>query len=310
MSHSVRKHSKSAQKNQLFEKKSATNNIVWTIACICIFIVCFVQVFAVFWMLYTSLKSDLDLFISVFALPKKFHWENYESILYLLRMEVYITGRGYVQFGLWDMLKNSVMMSVFMPMMGSIVTVCTAYILSKFRFPGRDVLIALNIFVMIFPIVGNLASALKINTMIGRYDNLALMCLLGHHPFGFNLLIYLNMFNGIDNTYMEAAKIDGAGNFTIFLKIMTPMILPTVVVFYILAVLGTWNDYNTPLVWLPSYPNLALGMYDFQYNSSKYAATLPQVLAGFVLMSIPSVLFFSMNQKLITSKMMVGGLKG
>ena len=116
--------------------------------------------------------------------------------------------------------------------------------------------------------------------------------------------------NTIDDSVIEAARVDGAGHFRTFVQIVLPSVLPTIAVFYLLGVLGMWNDYMTPLLWLPTYPNLALGMFQFQYDSAKYAATLPVILCGFVIVSVPSVIFYFCNQKLITSKMMVGGLKG
>lgn len=298
--------------NILFRKKSIVNNIVWFFSYLFLLVICAFQVFIVFWMIYTSLKDDYMLALNKLSLPSsnQLHFENYRDVLSLLKMEVFIAGKGFVKFGLVEMIKNSVLIAVCMPIAHTISSVITAYVISKYKFKGRELLIWINMIVMILPITGNLASALKVNNLIGRYDNLIMMCILGAQPFGFNLLIYIGMFNRVDNTYREAAQIDGAGNFRIFLQIMVPMIAPTIIVFYILAVLGNWNNYELPLVWLPSYANLALGMYDFQYNSAKYASTLPQVLAGFVLMSIPSIVFFGLNQKLITSKMMVGGLKG
>ena len=100
------------------------------------------------------------------------------------------------------------------------------------------------------------------------------------------------------------------GHLKIFFSIMTPMIAPTIFVFYILAVLGGWSNYEITLIWLPSYPNLARGIYESQYNAQLYGATMPEVLAGFVIVSIPSMIFYLFNQRLIASKMIVGGLKG
>ena len=168
----------------------------------------------------------------------------------------------------------------------------------------------INLFVIIFPIVGGLASSLQVSHFLGRYDNLLMMCITGAHPFtGLGLLIQMGFYEAIPKEMMEAAQIDGANHWQTFINIHFPVILPTFFLYYMLAIFGSWNDYQTPLVWLPSYPNVALGIYQFQYDAAKYAATLPQVLAGFVYMSIPTVVFYFLNQELLTSRMVMAGLK-
>ena len=103
--------------------------------------------------------------------------------------------------------------------------------------------------------------------------------------------------------------IDGGGHLTVFLKIIIPIMMPTLCALYILAFIGSWNDYSASLIYLPSVPTLAYGLYLFQYDSAKYGASLPEVLAGFAICSIPSVVLFCSFQKVITKSLTVGGLK-
>lgn len=297
----------------VYSTRSVADKTVLTIVIVLLLMVALSQMYVLFWMLYTSLKDDVALFLDMFALPKigEFCWSNYSSILKLVRVSIFVPGKGYVSYGFGTLLRNSFLLAVFMPLQGQIVSTITAYILSKYRFKGRSFILAVNFFVIIFPVVGDLASGLKINYAIGRYDNFIMMCVTGAHPFtGLNLLIQMSFYDAIPKEMMEAARIDGAGHFITFFRIHFPLILPTFFLYYMLAVFASWNDYMTPLVWLPSFPNLALGMFQFQYDAAKYAATLPQVLAGFVIVSIPSVVFYLCNQKLITSRMVMSGLKG
>ena len=297
------------KRNKIFEK-SVSNNVVFGIVTFFLVLICLVQVYLVFWMVMTSLKDDVDFFLDMFGLPQILHFENYSNIFKLIRVEVFVAGKGYVTYGLGRMFLNSVLMALLLPINTIVMNVLVAYVLSKLKFKAKGFLLGLNIFVMILPLVGNLSSQLVINNKIGRYDNLFMMSIMGGQPFGMSVLMYMAAFRGVPDDFMEAASIDGAGHFKTFLKIMLPPILPMALVFYVLAVLQSWADYQTPLVWLPSYPNLALGMYRFQFDIAKYSATLPQVLAGFVLMSIPSVFFFLANQSLISKNLIVGGLKG
>lgn len=297
----------------VFGTKSFWDKILYGFSLFCLFAVCFLQLYLLLWMCYSSLKDDIDMFISLFALPKynALHWENFSTAIKLIRAELFIEGQGYVSFGLPVLIKNSVILALVLPIQGQIVMTITAFILAKYQFKGRDLLLKINYFVMIFPIVGSLASSLKVNYLLGRFDNLFMMCVTGAHPFGgLGLLIQMSFYAAIPKEMMEAAQVDGASHFQNFFHIHLPIVLPTVFLYYILAVFGAWNDYMTPLVWLPSLPNVALGIYQFQYDAAKYAATLPQVLAAFILMSIPTIIFYLMNQKMIASRLVMTGLKG
>jgi len=87
--------------------------------------------------------------------------------------------------------------------------------------------------------------------------------------------------------------------------------LPTDMVIFVLSFLGAWNDYQTFMIWLPDTPNLAYGLYMFQGISRKlYKASTVEIMAGFSLVIIPTVILYVSSQKLILSKFTVGGLKG
>ncbi|HAS56207.1 MAG TPA: hypothetical protein DCR94_02960, partial [Firmicutes bacterium] len=84
---------------------------------------------------------------------------------------------------------------------------------------------------------------------------------------------------------------------------------------FLLSFLGAWNDYASFKIWLPSYSNLAYGLYEFQDNvlnlaGGGNAGTVPMVMAGFTIVVIPTILVYFLSQKLIMSKFTVGGLKG
>ncbi|MBO6263757.1 MAG: carbohydrate ABC transporter permease [Clostridia bacterium] len=260
------------------------------------------------WMLLTSVKGLLDYQESFLGWPKTFHWENYTRIFDLLSIEVVKDGNTYIYY-IWNLLQNSLMLSIFSPLFSLLPVVLTSYVVSKFTFVGKQTLRNINIFVMIIPLVGNLANTLLVYRKLGLYNNFWPFIIFPHQPFGFNFLLLYGVFKAIPDSYSEAVQIDGGGHMTVFLRIMLPMVVPTLVTLYVLGFISSWNDYSTPLVYLRSVPNLAYGLYEFQYNSSKYGAILPEILAGFVICSIPSVVLFISFQKVITRSLMIGGIK-
>ncbi len=260
------------------------------------------------WMLMTSVKSRLEFQEGFLSIPQVWRWDNYTKIFSLLKIEVIKNGEFY-NYNVFQMLGNSLIMAVFKSFFGLLTVVLTSYVVAKYDFPLRKTLFNINIFVMTIPIVGSLANSLTIYKEVGLYNNLWAYIIFPGSPFGFNFLLLYGAFKSIPNSYSEAVFVDGGGHFTVFFKIILPIMLPTLSALYILAFIGYWNDYSSTLIYLPSVPTLAYGLYIFQYDSAKYMATLPQVLAGFTICSIPSVVLYCSFQKVITKSLTVGGLK-
>ena len=97
-------------------------------------------------------------------------------------------------------------------------SLCTAYILSKFKFKGRNFLYALAIIIQIIPVYGTQTAAYMFCEQIGLVDNLWGLWITAANGFDYTFLIVYSYFEGIDKNYSEAAKMDGAGNFTIFAR--------------------------------------------------------------------------------------------
>ena len=260
------------------------------------------------WMMMTSFKGRLDYADSFLGLPARWRFENYTSIFEILKVEVIRGGQLY-EYNVFNMLGNSLILATFGSFFGLLSVVLCSYCVAKYDFKLRKLLFNINIFVMVIPIVGSLANTLTVYRQLGIYNNFLLYIILPGGSFGFNFLLLYGAFKAIPNSYSEAVFIDGGGHLTVFLKIIIPIMMPTLCALYILAFIGSWNDYSASLIYLPSVPTLAYGLYLFQYDSAKYGASLPEVLAGFAICSIPSVVLFCSFQKVITKSLTVGGLK-
>lgn len=260
------------------------------------------------WMIMTSFKGRLDYADSFLGLPTTWRFENYTSIFEILKVEVIRNGQFY-EYNIFGMLGNSLILAVFKSFFSLLSVVLCAYCVAKYDFKLRKLLFNINIFVMVIPIVGSLATTLTVYRQFGIYNNFLMYIIFPGSPFGFNFLLLYGAFKAIPNSYSEAVFIDGGGHLTVFLRVIIPVMLPTLSALYILSFIGLWNDYSASLIYLPSVPTLAYGLYLFQYDSAKYGASLPEVLAGFAICSIPSVVLFCSFQKVITKSLTVGGLK-
>ena len=164
---------------------------------------------------------------------------------------------------------------------------------------------------MILPIVGAMPSELRILRALGIYNTIFGMLILKANFLGAYFLMFHAFFSHIPKDYYEAAAIDGAGNFTILFRMVFPMVKTLFWTIVLLYFLGNWNDYNITLIYAPSYPTLAYGLYSFNMSNNPEIADTPHKMAGAMMLFIPIFLFFCIFQKkLIGENLSAGGIKG
>ena len=270
-------------------------------------------IYPIFWMIINSFKDEFDYGMNLFNFPTKWMWSNYIEVVKFIKIEKTVVGQGTRYIYLGEMIYNTLFRCIVENFIGLYFTVTCAYALARFEFPGKKFIYKLCIVIMIVPIIGNMPSALQVHKALGTYDNMYTR-LIGAPAtiFSMNYLILYGAFKALPQAYSEAAEIDGAGRFTVMMKIMIPMQMPLCVTFFVLNFLGIWNDYATSLVYLPSYPNLAYALYQFRESSTSGAsgATSAMILAGYALIMVPTALLYLACHKFINSKIVVGGLKG
>ena len=268
-------------------------------------------IYPILWVLFSSLKDTYDYTLRPFSLPDIWDVENYSTAWAALTVEVWNpTSKTLVTYNYGNMFFYSVVITTVTSFLGVFLPAITAYIVAKYRFRGRDLLYKVALFTMIVPIIGSLSSSLAIRRALGIYDNLIPYLLTSSSGFGFNFILLYGAFKSISWTYAEAAFIDGAGHHTVMYRIFMPMMMPTLFALFVLGFVGGWNDYMTIITYLPSYPNLAYGIYMFNALSTVNQHSDPVVMAGFVLVAIPTVTIWCVAQKFVSNKVVVGGLKG
>lgn len=264
------------------------------------------------WMVINSFKGYIEYYqTQPFEFASKFSFDNYTYAIEHLNLTL-STSKGIFRYNFWSMIGYSFIYAAGSSFLNVFLSACCAYVISKYKFVGRELIYAIGIVVMALPIIGAFPSAMVIRRALGVYDNVLLTILTGPSTAfsGMVFLILYAAFKAIPWDYAEAVFIDGGGHFKVFTQIMLPLIVPTCAVLFILGFIGNWNDYESFLIWMPSTANLAYGMFYYQEYSSATGATAPSILAGFVIVAIPTSALYLASQKLVNSKFTVGGLKG
>jgi ABC-type glycerol-3-phosphate transport system permease component len=127
--------------------------------------------------------------------------------------------------------------------------------------------------------------------------------------FGTQILMFLGAMNNIPDGVLEAAKIDGAGHYSIFFQVMLPQAMPTMFAIFLLGFIGSWNDYMGPLLYLEDYPTLATGLMVFEKDMI-YNINMPVFYAGTVILVLPTIVLFAVFSDKMMTSVSIGGLKG
>ncbi len=208
-----------------------------------------------------------------------------------------------------EMLFNSLVYATVMSLVNMSTQLMVAYAVAKFNFKFRNVLYFTAIVVMLIPIVGALPSEMQMAESLGLIDNvLGISIMRSKYP-GMHFLIFYSMFKGISWTYAEAAQMDGAGHWRILLSIMMPLVTNVLIGVFILQFITNWNEYYTPMLFTPSFPTVALGLYSYDHSSEGYVTTTEKLAACFVT-CIPVLALFIIFRNKIMGNLSMGGIKG
>lgn len=234
----------------------------------------------------------------------------FNKLLEAMRLEKIIpTKYSSAKITMFGMLKNSLVLIAVCTGLQAIVPVITGYVVARYKTRLGAVAVQLVIISMVVPAIGSTASTYAFMSAIKLKDKWLGIFLMNAGGLGFGMLLYKNYFSSISWEYAESAFLDGAGNLRVFFSIMYPQALPLIVSMAILNVIGLWNDYMTPYLFLNSKPTVALGVYSIQTRAEQSGA-MPQAFAAMTFMTVFVLAIYAGFSKTIMSSMSVGGLKG
>ena len=149
---------------------------------------------------------------------------------------------------------------------------------------------------MVLPIVGSLPAEINMAKMLNIYGTMWGMFIMKASFLGPYFLVFAAIFKGVPKDYTEAGYIDGANDFNIFFSVMFPMVKDTFMTILLILFIGFWNDYSVPLVYLPDYPPLALGLYLFNSSTDNAISSVPIKMAGCFMVTLPILIVFIIFQ--------------
>lgn len=258
----------------------------------------FVAVLPVVSCAITAFKTDTEYQrTNVMVLPES--WLNFDNFVQAFQKAN--MGRAFM---------NSVIILVCVLVISVFVGTQLAYVLNRFKFPGNNLIRNLFLFATLLPGVAMQVSVYEIMTNLHFINSLPGYIIMMCGTDVISIYIYIQFFENISVSLDESAIVDGASYFTIFYKILLPLLKPAIVTSCILKGVGTYNEYYSANLYLQdkkNLPTVATSLYTFVGPlGSKYNL----ICAGVIISLLPALILFITCQKQIYSGLTSGAVKG
>jgi alpha-1,4-digalacturonate transport system permease protein len=207
-----------------------TNLFVWLLLVVAALIV----VFPLYWMFATAVRPKKEIFGGGFDLvPSTLVWSNFSDAWNKLP---------------WDQFYiNSIAIAAIAVPVTVFINLLAGYTFAKYKFPGRDILFLLMISTLMIPIQVIMVPEFLIVAKLG-WVNTWWGVLVPRAAEAFGLFMVRQFMVSIPDELIEAARLDGAGEFAIFRKVVLPLSWPVIAVLSIFTFMWRWNDFAWPLV--------------------------------------------------------------
>lgn len=268
------------------------------------------MIYPLFWALITSVKEQYDFLDNVLGLPTKILTENFATVIEYFEVPAQ---KGDIQefHGFWQMCLNTILYVGGCSLTATLIPCITAYATAKFpQKKMSSIIYGVVIVTMMIPIVGSYPAEIDMLQKLGLYNTLLGTWIQKANFLGMYFLVFHAAFKGLAKDYSEAAEIDGANELTVMTRIMLPLVRNAFFTVFLVKFVEFWNDYQMPLLYLPSRPTLSFGLYYISNNTANMISTVPMRMAGCIIILIPIVVIFTIFSDKLMGNITLGGVKG
>ena len=292
--------------HKLFKKFGVFNIVL----CVFLFVYAFSMIYSIFWGFITSVKSIDEFRRNVIGLPHNWTFENYILVFNNFVVERTTESGTMQKVYIETQLLNSLIYVFGTCIMATLVPCITAYLCANFDYLLSKFVYGIVIVVMALPIIGAYPSELQILNALRLYDTWAGVFIQTGSFLGIYFLVFYSAFRGIPKDYAEAAALDGGSEWTILFRIMLPLAKNVILTVLLLNGVSFWNNYQAPLLYLPSRPTLSYGLYYIANAGRNEMFYVPPRMAGILLVILPILAIFFIFKDKMMENVSMGGIKG
>ncbi|MFC5403554.1 carbohydrate ABC transporter permease [Cohnella soli] len=261
---------------------------------VCLALLVALTLVPILFMFYSSLKSNSQILGSFWSLPSPPQWDNYAEAF----------------SSIWRYVVNTILYSAGASTLVVYLSAVSGYLFAKKAFPGKEFLFLLLLAMMMVPAVLTLIPAYVWYEKLGL-TNTPLAIIIAHAAGGqiFGTFLCRTSMEGVPNSLFEAARIDGAKEWTVFARIVLPLSVPILATIFIMQAVGTYNDYVWPLLTIRDSDLQMVGVGLTQFTKQFGITDKGVQFAAYTIASAPLIAVFSFGMKYYIQGMAQGALK-
>ncbi len=273
-------------------------------------VICFLTLYPIWYVIVNSLNEGMDAMKGgIYWWPREFTLSNYKAV--------------FANQGILTSFGVTIAKTVIGTLTHVLFTAMVAYALSRRELRGRNIYMFVGIVTMFFS--GGLIPYFLLLRDIGLLDNFLVYIVPALFNF-FHLIIFVSFFREIPTSLEEAAKMDGASDIKIFLKVIIPLSMPVIATIALFQGVYQWNDYFAGIIFVndPELQPIQTYLYKVVAESSsnqmmvnapggvanKSVTSQSIKLATMVVTTLPIVLVYPFLQKYFVKGMLIGSVKG
>ena len=254
--------------------------------------------FPIYWMVVSSLRPELDLFAPPTLIPEIIDWKltSYRNLLDLTDYPL--------QF------YNSLIVALFVVLITLFVSVIIAYVVTRYRIPGKTAMISSMLYAYMFPPLLLAIPLLSIFARMGLADHL-IAVILAHCTLTIPLGVWMlwGFFKAMPFDLEEAAMVDGCSRAGAFVRVVLPLSAPGIITVSIFSFLLSWTDYVFSFVLVNSDSNKTLPV-GLASILGSFDARWGELMAGATLITVPLFVLFMFLSKYFIKGLAAGAVKG
>lgn len=272
----------------------AARIVRWTLSILLILYTCF-TLFVISVTLLDSFKTKSDLVTNFTGWPKNFILDNYMQILFADKFFLFF--------------KNSIILTLCGTLGCVLFSSMAAYGIARYQFKGKAIISSYFLIGLMVPVQVSVLPIFLILKNIGLLNHLLGLILIYMSGISMSCFIFQKFFKTIPAALEESARLDGAGDFKIFFRIIYPISKPILFTMALITGIGHWNDFYMPMVLLGGDKVKTLTLAIYQYIG-QFTRFMSESMAAVVITLIPIIILYFLFSTQIVEGLTGGAVKG
>lgn len=235
-----------------------------------------------FYMVMNSVKEGREILHNPTGLPSQITFSGYTAV--------------FTRLNILRLFRNSILLSGSITILNTLLSALAAYAFAKIKFPGRNSVFGFMLITMMIPgVLFLIPTYVMIYNLgwVGRFESLIIPSAVSVY----NIFLLRQFMVGIPDEVIESARIDGANDIAIFLRLMLPLARPALATVAILNFMGSWNDFFGPLLYLNQPENWTVQIGLYQFRGSVPGENVQEIWAATTLITLPLVVIYFLLQE-------------